>query len=547
MKIKKIIIKNFKCFKGHFEFHMNEGINILVGDNEAGKSTILEAIHLSLSGLFHGKYFKTDFNQYVFNHEVLSEYLSSLSSNTPISPPSILIEVYLDAPNLPFFDGDGNSEKIAACGFRFEICFDQNYKAEYEAFIASGEIQSLPIEYYKYSWTTFARAAITPKFLPFKSALIDSSSNRFKNGSDVYIAKIVKDLLDQKEIISVSQAYRKMKDVFMTDDSIEQINKKIETAAQISDKDVKLSVEFSSMNAWESSLMTYLDQTPFHHIGKGEQCIIKTRLALSHKKTKEASIILLEEPENHLSHTKLNQLVRDIKNHSDDKQILISTHSSFVANKLGLESLILLNNQKITKLDDLTPDTKEYFSKLSGYDTLRLILCEKAILVEGDSDELIVQKAYMIRNGGKLPIEDGIEVISVGLSFLRFLELAEKLNKPVSVVTDSDGDIAALNKKYSNYLPPNQKPGIKICFDSVVDTGTLTIGEKSATKFNYNTLEPKILKANTRKVVNEILGKSYATDDELHIHMKSKKTDCALKFFNTKEDFNFPQYILDAL
>ena len=153
---------------------------------------------------------------------------------------------------------------------------------------------------------------------------------------------------------------------------------------------------------------------------------------------------MLEEPENHLSHSKLNQLVYDIKTKCDDKQILISTHSSFVANKLGLESLILLHDKKTLRLKELSTETKNFFEKLSGYDTLRLLLCKKAILVEGDSDELIVQKAYMLNNKGKLPIENGIDVISVGTSFLRFLEIADKMNKKVAVVTDNDGDVEAL-------------------------------------------------------------------------------------------------------
>ncbi|MFB1400513.1 AAA family ATPase, partial [Streptococcus pyogenes] len=40
--IKKVRIKNFKCFKDWFELDLNGGINILVGNNEEGKSTILE-------------------------------------------------------------------------------------------------------------------------------------------------------------------------------------------------------------------------------------------------------------------------------------------------------------------------------------------------------------------------------------------------------------------------------------------------------------------------------------------------------------------------
>lgn len=71
--------------------------------------------------------------------------------------------------------------------------------------------------------------------------------------------------------------------------------------------------------------------------------------------------------------------------------------------------------------------------------------------MEGDSDELVVQRAYMDAHGGRLPIQDGIDVISVGTAFLRFLELAKALKIPVAVVTDNDGDTAAVEKKYAAY------------------------------------------------------------------------------------------------
>ena len=50
MAIEKVIIQNFKKFKNPFEVKFNENINLLVGDNESGKSTILEAIHVALTG-----------------------------------------------------------------------------------------------------------------------------------------------------------------------------------------------------------------------------------------------------------------------------------------------------------------------------------------------------------------------------------------------------------------------------------------------------------------------------------------------------------------
>lgn len=39
MFIRKVKIHNFKCYRD-FEITLEEGLNIVVGDNEAGKSTI---------------------------------------------------------------------------------------------------------------------------------------------------------------------------------------------------------------------------------------------------------------------------------------------------------------------------------------------------------------------------------------------------------------------------------------------------------------------------------------------------------------------------
>ena len=110
----------------------------------------------------------------------------------------------------------------------------------------------------------------------------------------------------------------------------------------------------------------------------------------------------------------------------------------------------------------------------------------------------------------------------------------------VAVVTDNDGNVDSLNKKYENYIGNNAKQNIKICFDSTIDNGALL-------DFNYNTLEPKFLKANNLENLNKVLGTNYQSDDELHKYMKANKTECALKVFETQETLNFPQYILDAI
>lgn len=553
MFIKKIIIENFKCFEGKFPLELNQGLNILVGDNETGKSTILEAIHLALSGWIYGKHLRTKLTQSLFNNQVVKKYIDSLENENRLPPPDILIELFFEIEDdslKAMFEGNGNSLRQKACGIQFKISFNEKYQNEYNILVESEDVVgSLPIEYYDFSWSSFARDdRLTPKIIPLKSSLIDSSNSRYQNGSDVYISRIIRELLTDEQKVNISQAHRKLKDLFAEEPTIKEINK--ESLSGISEKKVELSVDMSTKTAWETSITTYLNGIPFSNIGKGEQCLVKTKLALSHKKSHEANVILLEEPENHLSHAKLNKLMKYITDAHEGKQIIVSTHSSFVANKLGLDSLILLNINKSTnkrnetRITQLDGETKKYFEKLPGFDTLRLILCKKAILVEGPSDELVVQKAYMCQYNGRLPIEDEVDVISVGTAFERFLEIAEKLGKPVVVVTDNDGDIEALNSKYKDYLGKNKKDYINICFDDKVDSGPLKIGKKD---FNYNTMEPKLLKKNNLKILNKIFGTTYSEIDKMHIHMKGNKTDCALKIFDTIESMTFPQYIMDAI
>ena len=79
-----------------------------------------------------------------------------------------------------------------------KIEFDTDYQSEYEALVNSGELKSIPIEYYRISWNSFAREAVTARSIPLKSVLIDSSSTRYQNGSDVYISRIIHADLDLK-------------------------------------------------------------------------------------------------------------------------------------------------------------------------------------------------------------------------------------------------------------------------------------------------------------------------------------------------------------
>lgn len=128
-------------------------------------------------------------------------------------------------------------------------------------------------------------------------------------------------------------------------------------------------------------------------------------------------------------------MLRDIENHlnADSNQIIITTHNSFVANKLDLSNLIMLDRDNyVLTSNSIKVSNKElfgFFSKICHYPTLRLILCKAVVLVEGPTDEMVVtyyyQKAFK-----RHPFDDGIELVSVnGTAFKAYVDLMDNFHQ----------------------------------------------------------------------------------------------------------------------
>lgn len=568
--IEKIKIQNFKYFgEEPFEFTFNKGVNIIVGKNEEGKSTILEAIHLALTSSYHGRNIKNSLSQYLFNKESVSKYLREIKVDRKYPAPAILIELWFAADaDTQRYEGNYNSEeKTNVCGIKIEIKLDEEQKRSYDALLADGNLLGLPLEYYTVEWQSFARERLNSHSQKIKSVYVDSSNFHYQNAPDIFISHVVKSILTDDDERRVIQACRNAKETFSQHEGIISLNKKIKSETPSIKSDVSLDVAWGGMNDWEKFVTLKVEDVPFQQQGRGNQCILKTELALAHERAQSAPFLLLEEPESHLTFTKLNTLIKSITNIFPEKQIFITTHSSFVANKLGLERLTLLRDKKVLRLDELSSITYDFFKKIPGYDTLRMILANKCILVEGDADELIVQKAYY-QTYNSSPIDDGIDIISVHTSFLRYLEVASKLGLKMAVVTDNDGDIQALEKKYADYIKANQKKGILISYSPLLSTTFTKINSKD---YNDNTLEPELIRANKRSTLTKILKEKFdcsflindtlseiGTKDSLtncddkwnqqiRTLMKNHKTESALAFFESKEKFVIPTYIKDAI
>lgn len=532
MFIERVVVQNYRCLR-KADVTLNAKLNVIVGNNECGKSTLLEATNLALTGQLNGRPLMIELHPFLFNMEEVSEYLGKLTRKEAAHPPEILIEVYLsDVADLARLKGDNNTLRLSQPGVSLRLALNPAYAEDFLRYVDDpAQIRSLPIEFYEIIWRDFADNDITnARAIPIKPSFIDASTIRNNVAASRYVIDIIKDSLKPSEKVDLALSYRMMRDKFMEQPKVQAVNAALAASSGgISQKQLSISLDTSARATWEAGVMPHLDEIPLTLVGKGEQSCVKIKLAMA--SSADCHIALIEEAENHLSYASLNELIRHIDDNAGDRQILITTHSSFVLNKLGVDSVVLFQRGTGIRLSDLSPDTQDYFQKLPGYDTLRLILAKRAILVEGPSDELIVQRAYKDKFG-KLPIEDGVDVISVrSLAFKRFLEIAALLNRDTDVITDNDGSIDRLTKKYREF---EDYPAIKIQYDP---------------DETMKTLEPQLLKANGLAVVNAILGKTFPDEASAIDYMtaNSNKTDVALKFFETSTPWKAPDYIARAI
>lgn len=526
--ILSVHVRNYKIFDA-FDLSLNPDLNIVVGDNEAGKSTLLEAVELALTRKLGGRIIDYDLSPYLFNKAIAEAFLKEINAGMKVAPPAIVIEVVLKPTDaLAPLRGKNNLLKEDLVGVRLEIAFDPDYKEEYAKLLAdTAPKRVIPMEYYKVSWVGFSGNAITTRSLALEVFSIDATTVKLQSGTDQYVQGVISSTLDAKERVALAVAYRKLRETFSQEEAIKAINAKIKTGS-ISAKTLTIGLDVSQKAQWESNLVPHLDALPFQLSGKGEQTALKIMLALERKAT-DSDVVLIEEPENHQSFSSMNQLIAKVSAKCKDKQIIITTHSAYVLNKLGIEKVQFLHGNHVTSLAKLPAETREYFQKLSGYDTLRLILAKRAILVEGPSDELIVQRAFHDKHGA-LPIEKGVDVINVrGLSFARFLDIAAQLKKPVDVVTDNDGNHQGkVVDRYAAYVSATTK-----VHADADDTAP--------------TLEPQLVKHAGRAAINQVLGTAHADDAALIEFMKANKTECALRIFQAGQKITFPTYIRNAV
>jgi len=368
-------------------------------------------------------------------------------------------------------------------------------------------------------------------------------------GARRYISDILENALEKEDKTLLNTNYRQLKKKFDAEPDVVKVNSELDRKDDITGKNLEFSIESSPQTSWENNLQLTLDSIPFSQIGKGEQHQVQMKLALW-KKSTAANVVMIEEPEIHLSHMNLVRLVKFIEDRHQGQQIFLTTHSSYVLNKLSFEKICLLAGG-YKRLHEVDPKTVNTLKRLPGYDTLRVVLSKRAILVEGPSDELVLKKIYL-NEFDKLPEEDGIDIIVVrGIGFKNFLNIAQHLGNAVHVVKDNDGD---WKRNIEDWKAPYDGFGFIKVF--------------SPEPARENSLEPAFIYANSDSQVKldayaklVLTPQTYSNYDNgdlvaRQVFLKAwfsgegtggKKVDSAMRIFESDDKFVAPDYLIEAL
>ena len=517
--VKKLYIDGLKRFD-HFEIEFNERLSILVGENEAGKSTILEAIRIVLNQ----QYWNADKSvlQDLFN---LGNIKMFQDAPSVLTLPKIIIEIDLHLDNTPrsidFYgenhvNGNRGEEKY---GIRFECRFDEDFSEELADFIKDGKI---PYEYYSLTWQTYANLPYKVAKRPIKNLFIDTSETSKSSAFNYFNRTLFSNLYSNDTKLKAKNAFREKLNTSFEDVSLPDIDDRRRFG--IDNKKVVL----------ESVLSVYEDSIPLENKGSGMESLVKTQIAINREDGLDS--ILIEEPENHLCFITLKQMLQQIMNHEEDSQIILTTHSNMIASRLNLGNVIWIADNRYLSLKNVDPQTAAFFEKADDNQFLQLLLSNKVILVEGATEYLLLPKFYLKKTGRTVE-KDGISIISCnGISYKRYLEIAQETDKRIAVITDNDHEQAKIDEA-SMFNQQNEKQ--HVFMGKTRDDWTW---EACVYNCNKEKLDNMIHVHKSSKYLfhgtdyGPVLGK-----------MLSNKVETAYQMLVSSEEFTIPTYVEDAI
>lgn len=519
MYIKKIKIKNYRNFND-FEMEFNDGLNVIIGANNSGKTGLIHAIRLLSS--------PSDININDFNKNNLINYKEKYIDEAP----SIRIEYDIqheifeeDTTDesilklLPFLGMEKMAESRIStekdtkynifatiqATFCLDSKFTEEYKKEFQD-ISNFDDYFLMLNRYindHYLWIYTNGKTETNIDSKLAKKIFDIQYiNAERTGTDVAIeikkdiSSLLKDSEKKREYDSlISELNDNLKELL--EPSITKMSNLFnyeKNEIGLEKGNISITSQINSKLSAEDSYITEVKDTKFNYnlplvyngLGYNNLVNIYMSIKLSDvKKGKDFKILCLEEPEAHLHPAMQYKLFKFISNLNKsnklNQQVFVTTHSSNITAVSGLDSMYIIQydrqgevsdcfqqslKHQLTDKDDSTfkSDAKNHLNKFLDVTRSDMLFADKIILVEGIAEKILLP-IFMEKLG--YPYEDEhISIVEIGgKHFEYFIEVfnGNPVKKKILCITDNDfkwfnddGE-NCLFKEYLEYEAPHLK------------------------------------------------------------------------------------------
>ena len=108
------------------------------------------------------------------------------------------------------------------------VNFNSIYADAFKTMLDAEEIYDIPVEFYEVKWTDFSGDPVVFRTLPFKVSLLDTTKKDYSNSVNRFVNSSVAEHLTDEEKASLARNYRKMKFDFNSNESVKNLNDRIE-------------------------------------------------------------------------------------------------------------------------------------------------------------------------------------------------------------------------------------------------------------------------------------------------------------------------------
>lgn len=426
--IKKIKIQNFKSIENE-TIEFNKGLNILVGPNNAGKTSILDAIDLLLGDVYLPNFEPT--TDYFFNGEEERE---------------IIIEATLiDDDELKKVVSEIDSKEIKirfryskSTGGFFEVHKNNRWITK----------NNKPFGYY---WD-FENKIF---FLRIRSLrnIMEIAPIRWKSPLKYFKEMIIKKAPKEK-INQIVEKINIAKDELC---EIDEVKKIISDLLEISKSQVDIKNIFISPSSTKYSDILnemkiliddgYISEVTKKGLGTQNLIIISLfRVMAEYIRDEEKKFIIysIDEPEIGLHPHNQRQLIFSLKNLSESSQVIVTTHSNHLIDITQIDNIIRIgkeNNRTKWYKIDFTPEEKKIL-EIHGRNLEEIFFAKRCLVVEGDTEEGFFPEASKKIQENDENYSFNYNSVSVingnGDTIWFFLRLLKNLNIPFIVLIDQD-------------------------------------------------------------------------------------------------------------